>query len=99
VSSNISNGSGRKPARSRYSVRTDGPRGIEEIGIGTDLNAEIAFARRHHGATRQKTWVWDVHTGMTLHRIERGDAKNAEIHVTRSVEHGSLQANENTGAV
>lgn len=63
-----------EPARPRYSVRTDGPRGIEEIGTGTDLNAEIAFARRHHSATRQKTWIWDIRTGMTVHRIERGGA-------------------------
>jgi hypothetical protein len=63
-----------EPARPRYSVRTDGPRGIEEIGTGIDLNAEIAFARRHHGATRQKTWIWDIRTGMTVHRIERGEA-------------------------
>lgn len=63
-----------EPARPRYSVRTDGPRGIEEIGSGIDLNAEVAFARRHHGATGQKTWVWDVRSGLTLHRIERGEA-------------------------
>ena len=62
------------PVRPRYSVRTDGPRGIEEIGTGIDLNAEIAFARRHHSATRQKTWIWDIRTGMTVHRIARGEA-------------------------
>jgi hypothetical protein len=58
----------------RFSVRAETATGIQEIGLGNDMNAEIAFAAAYHAAHRVKVWVWDMHTGRTVHRIERAAA-------------------------
>lgn len=79
MKSNKQNESKREPAR--YSVHTDSSRGIEKIGIGGSLAAEIAFAKRYHGATGQKTWVRDG-LGSVVHQIERGYRPHAEASKT-----------------
>jgi len=56
----------------RYSVRTEQDGRIEEISIGTDLAEEIGLAESHARKTGARVWVWSVKTGLTVHRIERG---------------------------
>ena len=68
----------RNRAPVRYSVRIERAGEIQEIGIGTDLKKEIDFAERYHTKHGLKIWVWNVRTGVTLHRIERdGRARRA----------------------
>ena len=70
--------------RARYRVCTEGPGGREEIGSGIDLPAEIAFAERHHRASGHKTWVWDMRTGKTVHRLAADHHKIAEAQKARA---------------
>jgi hypothetical protein len=60
---------GREPVR--YSVHTLVRERIVEIGIGIDLDGQIAFAQRHHARTGEKTWVWNVKTGATVLMLKR----------------------------
>ena len=67
------------PARpqQRFTVHTDGPRGLEQIGSGFELSDEIAFAKRHHGATGQLTYIRHERTGSVVYRLERAQVKHA----------------------
>lgn len=64
-------GKQRKQGRPRYCVRAEGPGGIEEIGLGHDLAAEIAFAQRYHAERGVNVWVWNLSTGRTEWRSPR----------------------------
>jgi hypothetical protein len=55
-----------------YSVRIEHPeRGVEEVGRGSVLPDEIAFAKLYHAKNGCKTWVRCLVTGRTLWRAER----------------------------
>jgi len=62
-----------KPARSmRYCVRAEKDSGgVQEIGLGHDLEAEIAFAKKYYAQHGVNVWVWDLRTGATLWRSPR----------------------------
>jgi hypothetical protein len=58
-----------KPSPTRYCARVQTPTGIEEIGIGTELEKLIAQAKKHHDKYGLNVWVWNVRTGETLFGI------------------------------
>jgi hypothetical protein len=64
-------GKQKKQGHARYCVRAEGPGGIEEIGLGHDLAAEIAFARRYHAEHGVNVWVWSLKDGKTCWRSPR----------------------------
>ena len=75
--------SGRKAAPPLFTVWTDGPRGVEQIGSGANLQDEIRFAKRHHGATGSRTWIKrersssSVLWAAVVYRLERAQVKRA----------------------
>ena len=58
----------------RYIVRVETPEGIKDVAMGTDLSEMLGRARRQHAIDGLKTWVWNVRTGQTVLRIERGES-------------------------
>jgi hypothetical protein len=64
-------GKQRKQGRPRYCVRAEGPGGIEEIGLGHDLAAEIAFAERYHAQHGASVSVWDLVAARSVWRSQR----------------------------
>ena len=62
----------RKPPQpTRFCTRVETAEGIKELGISADLKKEIARAISHHSKHGLKTWVWNLRTGVTVHRLER----------------------------
>jgi len=63
----------RKVEPVRYSVRAERAGRIVEVGVSADKSKRIRLASRHHSEHKLKTWVWNLRTGETVHRINAGE--------------------------